>query len=146
MLEPDGTGPGCLSYPFGSCRTEPKVDFRNITIRNLESHGGLLTPGVIRFNETNPVQGLSFENVQIHGWWESMNLGFITEYAYGTTSNVYPDPGFGKKSEQVFDLFSIKNILAFALNLTKFYKANENDITAWEVLLGFVIWAVDYVI
>ena len=75
-----------------------------------------------------------------------MNWGFITEYAYGSAENVFPDPGFGRKSEQVFELFSIKHMLEFAVELTRFYKSNENDITAWEVLLGFVIWAVDYVI
>jgi hypothetical protein len=34
-------------------------------------------------------------------------------------------------------------MLRFAQQLTNFYKTNENDITAWEVLIGFVIWGVD---
>ena len=148
MSEPDGTGPGCLLYPFEDCHTEPKIDFRNITIRNLESNGGLLNPGIIRFNETNPVQNLVFENVHIHGWWEALDWGFITEYAHGATAiDVFPDPRFGaRQTEQVFYLFSIKSYLRFAQQLTNFYKTNENDITAWEVLLGFVIWAIDYVV
>ena len=116
MSEPDGTGPGCLLYPFEDCHTEPKIDFRNITIRNLESTGGLLNPGIIRFNETNPSQGLKFENVTLHGWWEDLDWGFITEFAHGATAvNVYPDPQFGaRQTEQVFYLFSIKNMLRFA--------------------------------
>jgi len=87
-----------MTYPFGGCATEPKVSFTNITIRNLESHGGFLPPGVIRCNETNKCSGINFENVEIRGWWEDMNLGFITEFAEGTAVNVYPDPGFGKSS------------------------------------------------
>lgn len=63
MKEPDGGGPGCMAYPFQDCPTEPKIDFRNITIRNLESTGGLLPPGIIRFNESNPIPDLVFENV-----------------------------------------------------------------------------------
>ena len=147
MKEPDGRGPGCMTYPFGDCATEPLVSINNITIRNLESHGGFLPPGIIRCNETNTCENFVFENIEIHGWWDQMGWGFITEFAHGTSTNVYPDPGFGtRQTEQVFELFSIRNMLKFAQQLTNFYKTNENDITAWEVLLGFVIWAVDYVL
>ena len=66
----------------------------------MESYGGLLTPGIIRFNETNPSPDLKFENVQLHGWWEQMGWGFITEYAHGTATNVYPDPGFGTRETE----------------------------------------------
>ena len=115
MMEPDGQGPGCLMYPFEDCRTEPKVDFRNITLRNVESHGGLLTPGIIRFNESNPSQNLVLENVHIHGWWEALDWGFITEFAHGTATDTFPDPRFGERqTEQVFYLFSFKSMLRFA--------------------------------
>jgi len=64
-----------------------------------------------------------------------MGWGFITEFAHGTSTNVYPDPGFGtRETEQVFELFTIRHMLKFAQQLTNYYKTNENDITAWEVL------------
>ena len=50
-----------------------------------------------------------------------MNWGFISEYAYGNVTNVYPDPQFGKKSEHVFDLFTVENFLIFISELFQFY-------------------------
>jgi polygalacturonase len=82
--QPDGGGPGCMLYPLGGCRTQPLIDVRNITLRNITSRGGFLPPGIIRCNKTNPCTGINFENVDIRGWWDSLNLSFISEYAYGS--------------------------------------------------------------
>jgi hypothetical protein len=61
--QPGGAGHGCMLYPFGECEVPRWVDFRNITLKNVESHGGLLPPGVLLFNETNPGTGFVFDNV-----------------------------------------------------------------------------------
>lgn len=68
-------------------------------------------------------------------------MGFITEYANGSVFATHPDPKFGTSSERVFELFALENLLSFALEAVNVYKINENDITAWEVLLGIVEWA-----
>ena len=92
-----------MTYPLGGCSTQPRIDISNITIRNLNSTGGFLPPGVIRCNETNPCTNLNFENVDIRGWWEEMEWGFITEFAHGNSKNTFPDPQFGsRKTEKVF--------------------------------------------
>lgn len=72
-----------------------------------------------------------------------MGWGFISEYVEGTVTNSYPDPGFGKQSNQVFKLFTVRHIVEFVGEATGFYHANENDITAWEVLIGFAVWGID---
>lgn len=69
MQEPDGRGPGCMTYPFGGCETQPAIDVRNITIRRLNSYGGFLPPGIIRCNETNPCTGINLEDIKVEGWW-----------------------------------------------------------------------------
>ena len=135
-----------MTYPFGSCETQPFIDVQNITIRNLESHGGFLPPGVIRCNQTNACYDINFENVNITGWWEAMNWGFITEFAHGTAVNTYPDPQLGAPSERVFELFTVKHMIQFLEQCNVVYVNNENDITAWEVLIGFVIWGLQMAI
>jgi hypothetical protein len=40
-----------------------RITVRNITLRNIKSTGGLLPPGIIRCNETNPCTGFVFDNV-----------------------------------------------------------------------------------
>ena len=75
-----------------------------------------------------------------------MNWGFITEFAHGTAINTFPDPMLGKPSERVFELFTLTNMVMFLGQCNDAYLANENDITAWEVLIGFVIWGIDMVI
>ena len=69
-----------------------------------------------------------------------MNWGFITEFAHGTAINTYPDPQLGAQSERVFELFTVKHMIQFLEQCNVVYVNNENDITAWEVLIGFVIW------
>lgn len=75
-----------------------------------------------------------------------MGWGFITEFAHGTAINTYPEPALGKPSERVFELFTLRNMVIFLEELNGVYTTNENDIEAWEVLIGFVIWAIDYAI
>ena len=142
MKQPSGEGPGCMTYPFGgACPTNPNVDVKNITIRNLNSTGGFLPPGVIRCNESNPCTGINFENVNIEGWWSELGLGFVTEYAYGNSTSAVPDPGFGKASEHVFEFFSLDSALALVQDLARLKQKESEDFHDWEVLLGIVVWA-----
>ena len=113
MEEPDGRGPGCMTYPFQKCETQPNIDVRNITLRNVTSEGGILPPGIVRCNASNPCQNINFENVQLSGWWRDLNWTFISEYAHGSVVNSYPDPLLNEASEKVFDLYAFENILTF---------------------------------
>ena len=72
-----------------------------------------------------------------------MGWGFITEYADGEAINSYPDPGFGKQSERVFELITVKHVLEFAVECINLYSENENDITAWGVLICFAMWGIE---
>lgn len=93
--QPDGGGPGCMTYPLQSCQTQPLIDVRNITLKNVTSESGLLSPGIIRCNSTNPCEEINFIDVNIDGWWKDMNWTFISEYAHGSAVNSYPDPFIG---------------------------------------------------
>ena len=59
-----------MLYPLGGCETQPRIDVQNITIRDLNSTGGFLPPGVVRCNESNPCTDINFEDVNIDGWWK----------------------------------------------------------------------------
>jgi hypothetical protein len=67
---------------------------RNITLRNIDVKGSVLTPGVIRCNETNPCYDFTFDNVHMDAWYNNYNKTFHTENVYGTVINSFPDPGF----------------------------------------------------
>jgi polygalacturonase len=97
--QPDGGGPGCMLYPLvEKCDTEPRITIRNITVKNVDVHGGVFPPGIIRCNETNPCTGFHFENVKVSGWYVNPNVGYITEHVQGTVLNSFPDPGFAADS------------------------------------------------
>lgn len=100
--QPDGGGPGCMVYPIlKDCKTEPRITIRNITLRNIHSQGGVLPPGIIRCNETNPCTDFTFDNVIMDGWFVKSNLGYITENVIGKVINSFPAPKFdGKPVDQ----------------------------------------------
>ena len=93
--QPDGDGPGCMLYPvINQCLTNPLVTMRNITLRNIYSTEGILPPGIIRCNESNPCTDFTFDNVIVTGWFTVFGYGYITENVIGTQINSYPSPGF----------------------------------------------------
>lgn len=93
--QPDGDGPGCMLYPIiKECQTQPRVTVRNITLRNVVSTEGILPPGIIRCNATNPCRDFKFENVYATGWFTLFDYGYITENVIGTQSYSIPSPGF----------------------------------------------------
>jgi hypothetical protein len=40
---------------------------------------------------------MNFENVYVTGWFNLLNYGYITEYAYGSEWLSFPSPGFLKE-------------------------------------------------
>lgn len=89
--QPDGEGPGCFLYPLGKCETQPRVPMRNVTLSNVRIRNGLLSPGIIRCNETNPCTGFVFDNVRGDGWMSS--TPFICENIQGIAVDSSPAPG-----------------------------------------------------
>ena len=84
-------------YPLWNrtCPTQPRVPVTNLVVRNVTMHGALLSPGVLRCNDTNPCSGWLFEDVVISS---ATNFpsggGFICEGIVNSTGiNVQPDTG-----------------------------------------------------
>lgn len=51
--QPDKGGPGCMLYPFdpkGTCATQPRIDIRNITLKDIVIDRSWLFPVVLRCN------------------------------------------------------------------------------------------------
>jgi len=111
-----------MFYPFGDCATIAEVGMFNITLRNVETHGGILWPGVIRCNETMPCTGFVFDNVKHHSWWSMIGWNYFTENVYGTVTDSKPVPDFGQASNE----FSV-----FPTNWM------EDFIGAWTEFIGY---------
>ena len=94
MKNPDGAGPGCMLYPLKPCDTEPLIDVKDITLRNVRSYGNLLPPGIVRCHESNKCTDIVFENVHASGWWRLFGLNYITENVEGTVTKSRPTPAF----------------------------------------------------
>lgn len=59
-----------MLYPIKpDCPTQPRITMKDITLRNIHSTGGLLSPGILRCNATNPGTGFIFDNVHVGGAW-----------------------------------------------------------------------------
>lgn len=100
--QPDGDGPGCMLYPIiKECHTQPRITIKNVTLRNIYSTEGILPPGIIRCNETNPCTDFNFENVYVTGWFTLADYGYITENVVGTSWNAFPNPGFAASIEEL---------------------------------------------
>jgi len=46
----------------------------------------------------------------------------------------------------VFNPLSWESLLEFAQEAIGFYKMDETDITAWEVISGLVMWAISMIL
>eukprot|EP00128_Syssomonas_multiformis_P004328 Colp12_sorted_trinity150504_noHs@1101 len=98
--QPDGGGPGCMLYPIlKNCPTQPRITVRDIILRNVSIHNGLIPPGIIRCDPANPCTDIVFENVIDDRWLVAGRDGFITENVYGSVTKVSPDPHFKPMSE-----------------------------------------------
>ena len=81
-----------MLYPYGGCETQPLITVANITLSNVKQVDGLLPPGIIRCNETNPCTGFVWNNVQASGWWDFLDINFISEQVHGVVTNSKPAP------------------------------------------------------
>ena len=112
-----------MFYPFGNkenCETQPLITVRNITFRNIESHGGILPPGVLRGNETNPLTDINFENVKLHGIWRYFAWTYYTEDVYGTAIDTHPVPKYSdSEAEGSHPLGS--NLIYFIADINRFF-------------------------
>ena len=81
-------------YPLNDCPTVPVVTIKNIELHNVNVYNSVLPPGIMRCNETNPCTGFVWDNVQAHGWWHKLGVGYITENVYGEVRNSKPVPQF----------------------------------------------------
>ena len=106
-----------MLYPLiEECDTEPKVTIRNITLRNVNIHGGVFPPGIIRCNSTNPCTGFHFENVRVSNWYLHPEVNFITENVQGVAINTIPDPGFNSASVDLSNLETVKDEIIQRIN------------------------------
>ena len=120
-----------MLYPIlPECHTQPLITVSNITLRNITSDEGWLPPGIIRCNATNPCSGFVFDNVQVKGWFNKHDLGYITENVQGVSINSYPDPGFSAPGEPLRENFEwTTHIENFILNkLYRFFEKHWKDI------------------
>ena len=68
--QPHSSGTDCSFFyplPGTECVTNPRITIQNITLRNVDIHGGLLSPGIMVCNSTNPCTNLIFDNVNVYG-------------------------------------------------------------------------------
>jgi hypothetical protein len=63
----DGT-PCSFFYPLPGteCITNPRVTVQNIVLKNVNIYGGILSPGILICNSTNPCTGFLFYNVNVY--------------------------------------------------------------------------------
>ena len=85
-----GGGGGQTNCPFifpqqnTTCPTDPQVTVANITIRRMDMYGGLMSPGIIIMNASNPGTGFVFDAVVAHNasTWP-LPGGYLTSNVHG---------------------------------------------------------------
>jgi hypothetical protein len=95
--QPHSSGTDCSFFyplPGTRCQTNPLVTVDNIVLRNINIYGGLLSPGIIVCNSTNPCTNFLFDNVNVYNrsMWP-VKEGFYCENVKGVAinSNLFPD-------------------------------------------------------
>ena len=123
--QPGGGGPGCMTYPFGGCETNPRIAMNNITLNNIRQYDSLLPPGIIRCNETAECHGFVWNNVHatgLGGWWEFLGLNFISEHVHGEVTDSTPNPGLdGKVHHFKLGKFAKKFLKKEAIKIAKHF-------------------------
>ncbi len=104
MKEPGGGGPGCMLYPFLPCPTNPRVPITGITLRNIQIDGTLLSPGIIRCNESAPCTDFVWDNVQLTNVGDfPFGYDYFVEHTQGLVINSSPAPGFAPSATAARD-------------------------------------------
>lgn len=83
-------------YPLKGteCIANPVITVENITLRNVNIYRGLLSPGILLCNETNPCNNFIFDNVNAYDWsTDPIQQGFICKNIRLTAinSNLVPN-------------------------------------------------------
>jgi polygalacturonase len=95
--QPGGYTTGCsFLYPLPGkkCPTNPLVTMDAITLRNVNIYGGLLSPGILLCNSTNPCTNFEFDRVNVYDRsFFPVVKGFLCHNVQGIVknSNLYPD-------------------------------------------------------
>lgn len=95
--QPAREGTGCSFFyplPGQDCPTDPLVTIQNITLRNVDIYGGVLSPGIMICNATNPCTNLIFDNVNVYNRsLFPVEKGYLCENfsGYARNSNLVPD-------------------------------------------------------
>jgi hypothetical protein len=98
------------------------ITFADITLRNITTSNNWFPAGVIRCNSTNPCKNFVFDNVNVRSpLWDTLGIGYITEFAEGIATNSHPDPGF--KPVGYYDDPKNRNEELEAFALDKFFSA-----------------------
>lgn len=89
--QPHEDGTGCSFFyplPGSRCDANPRVTVTGVVLRDVTIHGGILSPGIIKCNETNPCTDFVFENVNVYNPSKfPINDGFLCENAYIDVKN-----------------------------------------------------------
>ena len=95
--QPFQAGTPCSFFyplPGTTCQTDPLVTVDNIVLRNINIYGGLLSPGLIVCNATNPCTNFLFDNVNVYNrsTWP-VEGGYYCENVKGIAknSNLWPE-------------------------------------------------------
>jgi hypothetical protein len=94
--QPGQSGTPCSFFyplPGTKCETNPLVTMENITLRNINIYGGVLSPGILVCNATNPCTNFLFDNVNVFNRSIfPVADGYLCENVNGhaINSNVYP--------------------------------------------------------
>ena len=98
-----------MLYPLDKhCETNPRVTMKDITLKNITSVNGVLPPGIIRCNASNPCDNFVFEDVQVRSkFWEYFGEGkYITENVnINYKGNNFPAPSIEEHKEPVMKEF-----------------------------------------
>ena len=92
-----GADTGCsFLYPLPGqkCMANPHVTVRDITLRNVTIHGGLLSPGIFLCNESNPCTNLVFDGLNVYdksSWPVPEGFLCINFHGHAVNSNLVPD-------------------------------------------------------
>ena len=127
--QPGGSGTGCSFFyplPGQKCITNPRVTIQNISLRHVNIYDGILSPGIIICNESNPCTNLIFDSVNVyHRSTFPVQEGFLCENFSGFARNSNSVPNCLKpwptsqSTDEVFSLETVKNKLKLLIQKIK---------------------------
>jgi hypothetical protein len=95
--QPHQNGTDCSFFyplPGTECIANPLVTVENITLRNVNIYGGLLSPGILLCNQTNPCNNFVFDHVNVYNASQfPIEQGYLCENVngYAIESNLLPN-------------------------------------------------------